>query len=342
MNSGPGSSDIDSAKLSAWFSDHVDGFEGPLEVARLGGGQSNPTFEAATPNRAYILRSKPLGPLLPTAHAVEREFRVLKALGPTGFPVPRAYALCEDSEVTGAAFYVMDRVDGRILRDSTLPGCAPEERRAIWTAMVETLAALHRLDPDALGLSDFGKREGYLTRQIGRWTKQYRASETDQIDDMEALIDDLARSTPPEDSVRLIHGDFKIDNVMLEPARPAVAAVLDWELSTLGDPLADLSYLLMNWAAGPLGAASRDPASGVPPEAELLDLYCARTGRDRRPDLRWRHAFNQFRLACILQGIVGRARAGTAAAADAASLGERVPILAASALSLLHSEPVVA
>lgn len=340
MSSGPGSSPIDPARLTTWFAQHVAGFEGPLQVTRLGGGQSNPTFEVTTPSHAYILRSKPLGPLLPTAHAVEREFRVLDALGPSGFPAPHAYALCEDPDVTGAVFYVMDRVEGRILRDSTLPGCAPEERRAIWTAMVDTLAKLHGLDPVALGLGDFGKTEGYLRRQIARWTRQYRASATDRIDDMEALIDELERSAPPEDSVRLIHGDFKIDNVILSADRPAVAAVLDWELSTLGDPLADLSYLLMTWAAGPLGPASRDPASGVPTEAELLDIYCARTGRDQRPDLRWRHAFNQFRLACILQGIVGRSRAGTAAAADAAVHGERVPKLAASALALLHGGPL--
>ena len=327
----PGSAALDEARLTAWFERNVEGFAGPLTVNRLGGGQSNPTFEALTPSRGYILRSKPLGKLLPTAHMVEREFRVLDALGPTAFPAPRVYALCEDLEVTGAVFYVMDRVEGRILRDSTLPECAPAERRAIWTDMVETLAELHSLDPDTLGLGDFGKREGYLARQIKRWTGQYRASEIQQIEAMETLIGALEESRPADGEVRLIHGDFKIDNVVLAPERPEVAAVLDWELSTLGNPLADFSYLLMNWVMpSDQRSGLRDvdlDALGIPTVDEVVARYGEKTGRGDLGNVDWLFSYNLFRLAAICQGIVGRVRDGTANHPNALAMEQRVPVL---------------
>ncbi|HWA61934.1 MAG TPA: phosphotransferase family protein [Caulobacteraceae bacterium] len=317
--------------LDAWMTAQVDGYAGPLEVRRFQGGQSNPTFHLLTPGRQYVLRRKPPGKLLASAHAVDREFRVISALHPAGFPVPRPYALCEDEAVIGTMFYVMELVDGRILRDPLLPTCSPADRRAIWLDMVRVLADLHSRDHRALGLETFGRGENYLARQIDRWTRQYRASETERHETIERLIGWLPRTAPANSRTCLVHGDFKIDNVVIDPVLPEVKAVLDWELSTIGDPLGDFTYLMMNWVSGPIADLPDLAAHGVPTLDECVAEYCRLTGRDGLPDLNWCFAYNFFRLACILQGIVGRARDGTANSPEAASMALRVPVLADAA-----------
>ena len=322
---------FDIARLDAWMAAHVAGYAGPLEVRQFAGGQSNPTFLLITPGRPYVMRRKPLGKLLASAHAVDREFRAIRALGPTGFPVPPAYGLCTDDSVIGSMFYVMGMVEGRIFRDNTLPECAPAERHALYLSMVRTLADLHNIDPAAVGLGDFGRPGNYMTRQIERWTKQYRASETKTHEDMERLLDWLPRTVPAESRTTIVHGDFKVDNTCFHPTEPKVAAVLDWELSTLGEPLCDLTYLLMNWVNGPISEIEDLPAYGIPALQEVVDLYCQLTGRDGLPELDWYFSFNMFRLAAILQGIIARVRDGTANAASAESFEERLPLLAAAA-----------
>ena len=229
------------------MADHVADYTGPLRVNQFKGGQSNPTYELVTPGRTYVLRRKPPGNLLPSAHAVDREFRVISALAKQGFPVARAYALCEDAGVIGSMFYVMDKVEGRILWDLKLPGMEPDQRRAIYEAQTDALARLHAIDPEAAGLGDYGRPGNYFARQVGRWSKQYAASETETIPAMDRLMAFLPDSLPPEGPTRIVHGDWRLDNMILAPDRPEVLAVLDWELSTLGDPMADLSYYLIGW-----------------------------------------------------------------------------------------------
>jgi aminoglycoside phosphotransferase (APT) family kinase protein len=327
---------IDEAKLLAWLQAHVEGFSGPLEVRQFKGGQSNPTYQLVTPSQKYVLRRKPPGKLLPSAHAVDREYRVISALHPTGFPVARPYGLCTDESVIGTIFYVMDNVEGRILWDGALPDYAPQERRAIYQAKIKTLAQLHRTDVDAVGLSDFGKPGNYFARQIDRWTKQYLASVTQDIDAMDRLIEWLPSTAPADDQTAVVHGDYRLDNMILHPTEPRVIAVLDWELSTLGNPLADFTYLLMNWAMPSEqrgGLADLDlNAHGIPTVEETVALYCAETGRAGIPNTDWYFAYNLFRLAAICQGIAGRVRDGTAASPQAVLMGERVPMLAAGAL----------
>jgi len=235
--------DVDA--LERWMAAHVADYAGPLTVNQFKGGQSNPTYELVTPGRTYVLRRKPPGNLLPSAHAVDREFRVISALARQGFPVARPYALCEDAEVIGSMFYVMDKVVGRILWDLKLPGMEPDQRRAIYEAQTDTLARLHAIDPEAAGLGDYGRPGNYFARQVGRWSKQYAASETEAIPAMDRLMAFLPDSLPPESPARIVHGDWRLDNMILAPDRPEVLAVLDWELSTLGDPMADLSYYLI-------------------------------------------------------------------------------------------------
>lgn len=329
---------FDEGKLADWMDAHVEGYQGPLTVRQFKGGQSNPTYKLITPNKAYVMRRKPPGKLLPSAHAVDREFRVISALYPLGFPVARPYALCEDEDVVGTMFYVMDNVDGRILWDGTLPGMDPAERRAIYEAKCRTFAELHTIDWRAAGLEGFGKEGDYVARQIHRWSKQYRASETETIEDMDALMDWLPANIPPGETTTIVHGDYRLDNMILHPSEPRVIAVLDWELSTLGDPLADFSYHLMNWvmpSSDPSRRALVDipdlAAHGIPTMKEYADLYCRETGRDGLPDLDFYFAYNAFRLAAICQGIVGRVRDGTANSAHAASMAERVRPLAAFA-----------
>ena len=238
---------LDLDRLTAWMREHVDGFEGPLTYAKFAGGQSNPTYRLDTPGRAYVLRRKPFGPILPSAHAVDREYRVIAGLHPTGFPVPRPYGLCEDPKVIGAAFYVMEMVGGRTIWDGSMPGAAPDERRAHYEAMVDTLAALHSVDYPAAGLGDYGKPGNYFERQVARWTKQYRAAETETMPSVDRLIDWLPRTLPEQTRTSIVHGDYRIDNMIFAREEARVIAVLDWELSTLGDPLADFSYIFMNW-----------------------------------------------------------------------------------------------
>lgn len=328
---------FDEAALERWMQAHVDGYAGPLRVMQFKGGQSNPTYRLETPNRAYVLRRKPFGPLLPSAHAVDREFRLIAALNTVSFPVPHAYALCEDPEVIGAIFYVMEAVDGVIHWNGALPNLQPAGRRQVYEAMISTLAQLHQVDYAAIGLSDYGRPGNYFTRQVERWTKQYRASETDRIEEAERLIEWLPRTVPEQSRTSIVHGDYRLDNMILAPAGDRVAAVLDWELSTLGDPLADFSYLLMHWAMpsdGRSGLAGLDLAAlGIPTRDEAVALYCGLTGRDGVPKLDWYFAYNLFRLLGIVQGIAGRVRDGTAASPRAAEMGARAPMLAQAAWS---------
>ncbi|PVM85271.1 phosphotransferase family protein [Caulobacter endophyticus] len=327
---------IDEAALAAWLEANVEGYAGPLEVRQFKGGQSNPTYQLVTPAKRYVLRRKPPGKLLPSAHAVDREFKVISGLHQAGFPVARPYALCMDEGVIGTIFYVMDNVEGRILWDGTLPDYAPPERRAIYEAQIDTLAALHNVDYAAVGLADYGKPGNYFTRQIDRWTKQYRASETTKIDEMDRLIDWLPASAPSDDQTSIVHGDYRLDNMILHPTEPRVIAVLDWELSTLGNPLADFTYFLMNWVMpsdqrGGLAEISDLTTYGIPTIEEAVARYCAATGRQGLPQLDWYFSYNLFRLAGICQGIVGRVRDGTAASAHAQLMEARVPVLAKGA-----------
>ncbi|MDZ4373807.1 MAG: phosphotransferase family protein [Phenylobacterium sp.] len=328
------SQDLDGGKLEVWLQRNVPGYAGPLEVRRFAGGQSNPTYQLITPGRRYVLRRKPAGALLRSAHAVDREFRVIRALSDAGFPAPRALALCDDDDVIGSMFYVMEMVDGRIMWDGRLPDASPAERAAIYDAQIDVLAKLHTLDPQALGLGDYGAPGNYFARQVTRWTKQYRASESVPIPEMDRLIAWLPTSLPPESAPRLVHGDFRLDNMVFHPSEPRVVAVLDWELSTLGDPIADLTYLLMQWVMPPGEKNSlldADlPALGIPSVDQCLARYAELTGREVQ-SLDWCFAYNLFRLAAILQGVAGRFAAGNASTEKAAKAGGRVGPLAETA-----------
>lgn len=323
---------FDETKLAAWLEANVEGYQGPLEVRQFKGGQSNPTYQLVTPSKTYVMRRKPPGKLLPSAHAVDREFKVISALYPTGFPVARPYGLCTDENVIGTMFYVMDMVVGRILWDQTLPAYQPAERHAIYMAKLKTLADLHNTDVEKVGLSDFGRPGNYMGRQVDRWTKQYRASETVHLPDMEKLIEWLPKSLPPQERTSIVHGDYRLDNMVLHATEPRVVAVLDWELATLGEPLADFTYLLMNWLNGGISQIADLKAHGIPTLEEYVAEYCRLTNRPNGlPELNWYFAYNAFRLAGILQGIVGRVRDGTANSPQAAANAERIPLLAASA-----------
>jgi aminoglycoside phosphotransferase (APT) family kinase protein len=318
---------FDESRLLAWMQANVEGFQGPLEVRQFKGGQSNPTYQLITPSKKYVMRRKPPGKLLPSAHAVDREYKVITALYPTGFPVARSYGLCTDDEVIGTWFYIMDMVEGRILWDQSLPEYQPAERHAIFMAKLKTLADLHNTDVAAVGLSDFGRPGNYFGRQVDRWSKQYRASETDKVETIDKLMDWLPQTLPTDDLTSVVHGDYRLDNMVLHPTEPRVIAVLDWELSTLGNPLADFTYLLMNWVNGTVSTIPDLKAHGIPTLDEYVAEYCRLTGRDGLPDLNWYFAYNGFRLAGILQGIVGRVRDGTANSPQAAAMADRVPLL---------------
>ena len=322
---------FDSAALAAWLAQHVDGFAGPLTLEQFAGGQSNPTFKLITPSRTYVMRAKP-GPsakLLPSAHAVEREYRVMHALAGMDVPVAQMLALCEDESVIGRAFYVMEFVEGRVLWDQSLPGMTPAERSVIYDEMNRVIAALHSVDVAAVGLADYGKPGNYFARQIGRWSKQYVASETEPIEAMTRLIDWLPQHMPEETGARvsIVHGDYRLDNLIFHPHEPRVLAVLDWELSTLGDPLADFAYHCMAWHVDPAqfrGIARLDWAAlGIPDEAQYVQRYCERTGFEIHGDWNFYLAYNMFRIAAILQGIMKRAVDGTAASAQALDAGRR-------------------
>lgn len=326
---------LDEAALDVWLAANIDGYAGPLTLRQFKGGQSNPTYELTTPGRTYVLRRKPPGVLLASAHAVDREFTVISALHAQGFPVARLYALCTDEAVIGSIFYVMDKVEGRVFWDLKLPGLQPAERRAIYEAQTDTLAALHAFDPAAIGLSDYGKPGNYFARQVGRWTKQYRASEIAPIAAMDRLIAFLPDSLPPEGPTRIVHGDFRLDNLILDPSEAKVRAVLDWELSTLGDPMADFSYLLIGWAIpaslrnGLAGADLKE--LGIPSVEETVERYAEKTGTAPPQNLDWLFAYNLFRLAAICQGIAGRVRDGTAASAHAKTMAAQVEPLSDAA-----------
>ncbi len=333
---------LDTQRLQAYLSQHIPGFEGPLSAEKFPGGQSNPTFKLTAGGTSYVLRRKPPGELLKSAHAVDREFRVISALQDTDVPVPRTYVLCEDDEVIGSMFYVMEFLDGRILWDPSLPEARNnEERAAVYDAMNQTMAALHNVDVDAVGLSDFGKPGNYFERQLGRWTKQYRASETQHIAAMETLLEWLPANMPQDDgSVSLVHGDYRLDNMMFHPTEQRVIALLDWELSTLGNPLADLANQCMAWMlprdGGVAGLQGVDrQALGIPTDEEYVARYCERTGRDGIENWNFYIVFSLFRLAAILQGIVKRAQIGTASSAEAQSRGDAVVPLAEMAVALI-------
>lgn len=337
---GTTTSDIDAAKLEAYLSGHVAGFKGPLGISRFKGGQSNPTYRLATPGGSYVLRRKPFGKLLPSAHAIEREYRVTEALARTGFPVARPLHLCAEADIIGAPFYVMDHAEGRVFWEPHAPGLAGPERAALFDSLNATIAQLHGIDPAAIGLAGFGKPQGYVARQIKRWSEQYRASETDAIAEMDRLIDWLPGACPADSGASVVHGDFRLDNCIIHPREPRVIAVLDWELSTLGDPLADFTYHLMQWSmpvsetgAGVGSLLGHEDEPGVPAIAAYIADYCRRTGREGIPDLSIYMAYNFFRLAAILQGILGRVRDGTAANADAAAMARQVRPLAETAWS---------
>ena len=304
---------------------HVESFRGPLVVRQFRGGQSNPTYLLAAESGNYVLRRKPPGKLLPSAHAVDREYRIISALYGADFPVPRPYVLCEDDEIIGTMFFIMEYVDGRIIWNLDMPDFDPDERLALYDDINATIAKLHNYDYAELGVSDFGKPGNYFARQISRWSGQYRASETRTIVPMDDLIAWLPENIPDDDSASIVHGDFRLDNLVVHATEPRVIAVLDWELSTIGHPLADFTYHLMAWQMPEIGIGStglRDKdlvQLGIPDEDSYLDRYCELTGRGA--GIEHRHfysAFNFFRLAAILQGIAGRVRDGTAASAHAA------------------------
>lgn len=328
--------DIPTERLADWLPRHVEGFGALQSVAKFPGGQSNPTYRLSDGTRQCVLRRKPFGTLLPSAHAVDREYKVIAALHPEGFPVPRPYALCQDPEVIGADFYVMELVEGTVHWSGALPDMAPSERGATYEAMIATLARLHAIDPAAVGLADYGAPGNYFERQVRRWTKQYRASQTEPIDAMERLIEWLPTRQPEQARVSIIHGDYRIDNMIFASGVPEVRAVLDWELSTLGDPLADFANLAMNWVMPSSGRKAQLggldlPALGIPGMEEIAARYCELTGLQRIPDLNWYFAFNLFRLAGIVQGIKKRAIDGNASNAEAAEFAARVPELAEQA-----------
>jgi aminoglycoside phosphotransferase (APT) family kinase protein len=324
--------------LEAYLRDRLPGFAGPLEVRQFLGGQSNPTYHLRARSGEFVLRRKPPGKLLPSAHAVEREFRVIAALHGTLVPVPEALVLCEDPAIVGTPFYVMRYVAGRVLADLSLPGLVPVERRALWNDAVSVLTRLHQVDWRALGLADFGRTGNYYARQLHRWVGQYRASETETIPAMERLIEWLPAHVPGDDTTTLVHGDFRIGNSVVHPTEPRILAVLDWELSTLGHPLGDLGYLCTPFRMPPGidGFRGLDLAQhGIPTEAEVVARYCRLTGRDDVPDWEFYVAFALFRLAAICQGIMGRVRDGTASDPDARRRGERARPLADAAWAVV-------
>jgi aminoglycoside phosphotransferase (APT) family kinase protein len=326
---------FDVAALQKYLKDRIDGLRGPLQVEQFKGGQSNPTYRiAGADGKEYVLRRKPPGKLLPSAHAVDREYRVIRALHATGFPVARPYLLCEDESIIGTAFYVMDCVEGRVLWDQSLPGMSRAQRAAIWDELNNVISKLHLVDYRAAGLEGFGKPGNYIERQVGRWTKQYLASETQTVEAMNNLIEWLPKNIPPETGTTVVHGDFRLDNAIFHPSEPKILAVLDWELSTLGDPLADFAYHCMSWHIPPgafRGIAGLDfEALGIPDEKTYVQSYCRRTGRGAIDPSHWDFyiAYNLFRISAILQGILKRVVDGTAASAHARDAGMRAKPMA--------------
>lgn len=323
---------FDEAALDAWMADNIDGYSAPLTVSQFKGGQSNPTYRLDTPGGSYVLRRKPPGKLLKSAHAVDREFKVMSALADTDVPVPVMRGLCTDDSVIGSWFYVMDFIEGRIFWGPYLPDLGLEDRAAIYDSMNVTLAALHGVDYEAIGLGDYGKPGDYFQRQIGRWSKQYEASATEDIPEMGKLIDWLPTAAPQQERTSIVHGDYRLDNMIFHPTEPRVIALVDWELSTLGDPLADITYQLMQWKMPPemrngfLGADLK--SLGIPTGGEYLKAYCDRTGRERIDNLDFYFAYNTFRFAGIVQGVYARSLQGNASNEKAKEYGAMVRPLA--------------
>lgn len=319
---------LDLDALTAWFEANVEGFEGPISYTKFKGGQSNPTYKIETPATNYVLRRQPFGKLLPSAHAVDREYKAMTSLHPTGFPVPKTYGLCEDPEVLGSKFFVMSMADGRSLWNGALPSCSKEERTALYNSLIDTMADLHLNNPDDIGMGDYGKPTDYCARQIARWSKQYKLSETEHMPQMERLIEWLPETIPPQHGNSVVHGDYRLDNVIFAADEPRVIAVLDWELSTLGDPIADFSYLMLNWFQpsddGRAGLHGLDLEElGIPTVEQAVERYVARTGYPV-PPMAWYFAFNLFRLSGIMQGIKKRVIDGTASSAHAKAMSDRV------------------
>ncbi|MFL6759746.1 phosphotransferase family protein [Sphingomonas sp.] len=327
---------LDEAALGAWLEANVEGFSGPFSLTKFPSGQSNPTYKISAVSGDYVLRRKPFGQLLPSAHAVDREYRLLSALSPLGFPVPQPLALCDDPGVVGAIFYVMELAKGRPYADGALPDFDPATRARMYWQLVDTLADLHNIEPSSADLADFGKPGNYFERQVARWTRQYRDSETDYLPEMERLIAFLPETLPEQSRTSIVHGDYRIDNVVYD-GDGALTAVLDWELATLGDPVADFSYLAMQWmmpADGGAGLAGLDlDALGIPSLDAIVLRYSTRSGVPVSGQLDWYFAYNLFRLAGIVQGIKKRVIDGTASHAKAAEMAQRVPMLANAAWS---------
>jgi aminoglycoside phosphotransferase (APT) family kinase protein len=315
---------LDESRLAAYLSNHLAGFRGPLEVRQFEGGQSNPTYFLHAASADYVLRKKPPGQLLPSAHAVDREHRVMTALG-GHIPVPPTLVMCDDPDVIGTPFFVMACVEGRVFRQPHLPGVSAAERAAIYEDMVTVLARLHSVNPASIGLADYGKPGNYYARQIGRWSQQYIAAKTDEIASMDRLMAWLPEHIPPGDEVSIVHGDYRVENLIVHPTEPRIVAVVDWELSTLGHPLADLAYncLTYHLPAEALGRAEavESDRSGMPDESSYVAAYCRRTGRDGVPNWNFYLAFSMFRLASILQGVYARGLKGNAASSYALERG---------------------
>ncbi len=332
---------FDEAALERYLRTTVQGFEAPLSVQQFGGGQSNPTFLLTSGTKQYVMRKKPPGVLLKSAHQVDREFRIMKALAETDVPVPRMHVLCNDESVIGTAFYVMDYLKGRIFRDPQLPDVAPPERAAIYDSMNDVLARLHKVDFAAVGLGDYGRPGNYFDRQVSRFITQYRGAQTDQIPDMEKLIEWMPHNIPTDDSVSIAHGDYRLENTIFHPTEPRMIAVLDWELSTIGHPLADLAYNCMGYhvmnprQGGLVGVDYA--ATGIPSERDYVERYCERTGRGKIENWSFYLSFSVFRLASIAQGVYKRGLDGNASSENANAFGNACQFLAGEAWRLANA-----
>ena len=331
---------LDERALEKYLKDRLADFESPLSVQQIEGGQSNPTFLLSAGTKQYVLRKKPPGKLLPSAHQVDREYRIMKALEKTGVPVPRMHLLCEDDTVIGTMFFVMEYVKGRVLEDFTLPDMSPEERRAVYFDMIRVLAALHSTDYIALGLEDYGKQGNYFSRQIQRWSKQYLAAKTDEIQSMERLMEYLPENVPEDDTTCIVHGDYRMGNMLFHLNGPKVVAMLDWELSTLGHPLGDLAYCCLPYHSPLTGKTSLEglsgPETGIPTESEFVEAYCRLTHRGSIPNWNFYLAFSTFRLASIVQGVYKRGMIGTASSKQALEKGRLARQIADVAWSLIE------
>ncbi|MEM7099456.1 MAG: phosphotransferase [Pseudomonadota bacterium] len=312
---------FDESALATYMAEHVEGFSGPLQVRQFEGGQSNPTFQLITPNTTYVMRKQPPGELLPSAHQVDREYKVMHALADTDVPVPKMFCLCEDPEVIGTKFYIMEMVEGRLFTETQLPALSKEERRAIYLDLARVMAKLHAVDVDAVGLREFGRPGNYYERQIGRWTKQYVAAKTEELPNMDRLMSWLPENVPAESASVIVHGDYRLGNVLIHPSEPKIVAVLDWELSTLGDGIADLGYLCQEYH----GEGYEDDglyncdfaATGIPTEEEFVDEYCKTAGRDGIENWPFYLVYNMFRSASIIQGVYKRGLDGNASSEKA-------------------------